>query len=158
VGAADVRARWRFYRLHRIDDQIAYFADRADRHRRSGRRWRRGRLVLTAGTVAVALASLVAPVDAAVVGLVSALLATNEAWLQFRRSEVLAAGFADARDDLLGLRDREPADEADLARALDDVERALERERWTWTAIMSVAVLTSPAPAARKSTVDGRAA
>jgi hypothetical protein len=99
-----------------------------------------------------------APVGAAVVGLVSALLATSEAWLQFRRSEVLAAGFADARDDLLALRQRQPADEEGLARAVDEVERALERERWTWTAIMSIAVLTSPLPAAGRSTVDGRAA
>jgi hypothetical protein len=158
VGAADVAGRWQFYRQHRIDDQIAYFADRAERHRRSGRRWRLIRLVLTTGTIAVAGASLVVAVDAAVVGLVSALLATSEAWLQFRRSEVLAAGFTDARDDLLALRERQPADEAELARAVDDIERALERERWTWTAIMSVTVLTSPLPAAGNSTVDSRTA
>jgi hypothetical protein len=158
IGAADVATRWRFYRRHRIDDQIAYFTDRAERHRRSGRRWRLVRLLLTAGTVAVAVASLLAPVAAALVGLVSALLATSEAWLQFRRSEVLAAGFTDARDDLLALRERQPADEDELARAVEEVERALERERWTWTAIMSIAVLTSPLPAAGRSTVDGRAA
>jgi hypothetical protein len=158
LAAADVAVRWHYYRRHRIDDQIAYFTDRAGRHSRSARRWRLGRLVLTVGTVAVAATSLVAPVDAAVVGLVSTLLATSEAWLQFRRSEVLAAGFAEARDELLRLRDREPAGEAELARAVDAVERALEQERWIWTAIMSVAVLTSRPPAPGKSTVDGPAA
>jgi hypothetical protein len=158
LGAAGATERWQFYRRHRIDDQIAYFAERTGRHRRSARRWQLVRLLLTIGTAAVAVTSLLAPVDAAVLGLVSALLATSEAWLQFKRSEVLAAGFAEARDELLRLREREPAGEAELARAVDEVERALERERWTWTAIMSVAVLTSLPSARGKSTVDGRAA
>jgi hypothetical protein len=156
ISATDVRNRWRFYRRHRMDDQIAYFADRADRHRRTARRWRLIRLVLTAGTLVVVTASLLLPVPGTVIGLVSALLATSEAWLQFRRSEVLAASFAEARDELSGLRAEEPVDEGSLARAVDAVETALDRERWTWTAIMSVTVLTSARPAGRPSAPAAR--
>jgi hypothetical protein len=157
LRTADVGTRWQFYRRNRMDDQIAYFAGRADRHRRTARRWKLVRLLLTVGTVGVAAASLLVAVPAAVIGLVAALLATSEAWLQFRRSEVLAASFADARDELRTLRERTPSDEEDLAHAVDVVELALEHERWTWTAIMSVTVLTSPGtPAGRMSTVDGR--
>jgi SLOG in TRPM, prokaryote/SMODS and SLOG-associating 2TM effector domain 1 len=143
LRTAGVEQRWQFYREHRMDDQIDYFADRADRHRRTARRWRLIRLVLTVGTLGVAAAALLLPVPGAAIGLVSALLATSEAWLQFRRSEVLAASFAEARDELRGLRAEQPAGEEALARAVDAVETALERERWTWTAIMSVTVLTS---------------
>ena len=50
--------RWAFYREHRIDGQIDYFADRAERHRRAARRWYWIRLVLTVSTVAVAAVSL----------------------------------------------------------------------------------------------------
>jgi hypothetical protein len=143
IGGTDVASRWRFYRRYRIDAQIGYFADRAARHGRLAGRWQRVRLLLTLGTLVVAAASLVVPVPAGMIGLVAALLATSEAWLQFRRSEVLARSFAEAGDELSGLREQEPADEAALTQAVDSVELVLERERWTWTAIMSVAVLTS---------------
>jgi SMODS and SLOG-associating 2TM effector domain 1/SMODS and SLOG-associating 2TM effector domain 3 len=143
ISAASVENRWQFYRQHRMDDQIGYFADRADRHRRTARRWRLIRAALTAGTVVVAAGSLLLPVPGTVIGLMSSLLATSEAWLQFRRSEVLASSFAEARDELRELRTENPAAEESLARAVDAVESALERERWTWTAIMSVTVLTS---------------
>jgi hypothetical protein len=156
ISTADAGTRWRFYRQHRIEDQIGYFTDRAERHRRRARRWYWIRLVLTAGTLAVATAALLGPVRGAVIGLVSALLACSEAWLQFRRSDVLAASFAEARDELRSLREHEPADDAALARSVDAVEFALERERWTWTAIMSLTVLTSSGrrPPAPPSTPD----
>jgi len=140
---ADVVGRWRFYVRHRIDDQIAYFTDRAQRNRRAAARWKLARLVLTVGTLAVAAASLFLPVPGAAIGLVSALLATTEAWLQFLRSDVLSVSFEDARDELRRLRARTPTDEESLAQTVNAVEGTLERERWTWTAIMSLTVLTS---------------
>jgi hypothetical protein len=145
AGPDPLADRWLRYQRDRIDAQAGYFADRAERHRRSARRWRAARLVLTVGTVLVAAASLVVAVPGTAIGLVSALLAAGEAWLQFRRSEVLATSFADAREDLLALRDRAPADEAALTATVADVERVLERERWIWTAVMSATVLTVPA-------------
>jgi hypothetical protein len=156
ISTADVEQRWQFYREHRMDDQIGYFTDRADRHRRTARRWRLIRLALTAGTVVVAAASLLFPVPGTVIGLMSSLLATSEAWLQFRRSEVLAASFAEARDELSELRAETPAEEESLARSVDAVESVLERERWTWTAIMSVTVLTSSSAGGRPSRRDAR--
>ncbi|MEN3357481.1 MAG: SLOG-associating effector domain 1 [Mycobacteriales bacterium] len=157
ISTTSIETRWQFYRQHRMDDQIGYFTDRADRHRRTARRWHLIRLALTAGTVVVAAASLLLPVPGTVIGLMSSLLATSEAWLQFRRSEVLASSFAEARDDLRELRAENPADEESLARAVDAVETALERERWTWTAIMSVTVLTSSSrPGGRLSRRDAR--
>jgi SMODS and SLOG-associating 2TM effector domain 1/SMODS and SLOG-associating 2TM effector domain 3 len=143
ISTADVPTRWAFYREHRLDDQIGYFADRAGRHRRAARRWYWIRLVLTVSTVAVAAISLAVVVPGTVIGLVSALLATSEAWLQFRRSDVLAGSFSEAGEELAALRELQPADEAALVAAVDAVELVLERERWTWTAIMSITVLTS---------------
>ena len=143
ISAADVPTRWAFYREHRIDGQLAYFADRAERHRRAARRWYWIRLVLTVSTVVVAAVSLAVAVPGTAIGLVSALLATSEAWLQFRRSDVLAGSFAEAREELALLREQQPADDAALVAAVDAVELVLERERWTWTAIMSITVLTS---------------
>jgi len=153
-GPGDVAERWHGYRLGRIDDQADYFADRAARHGRAARRWRAARLVLTTVTVGIAVTSLAVAVNGTAIGMVSAVLAAGEAWLQFRRSEVLAVSFADAREDLLALREREPADERSLARAVEEVERVLERERWTWTAIMSIGVLT--AASATASGMDGQ--
>jgi hypothetical protein len=143
ISTTDGPTRWRFYLEHRVDDQIRYFADRAERHRRTARRWRGIRLVLTVGTVIIASISLVVPALSVMIGLVSALLAASEAWLQFRRSEILRDSYAEAGEELRQLRAQEPADEAELARAVEAVELALERERWTWTAIMSVSVLAS---------------
>jgi hypothetical protein len=143
ISAADVPTRWEFYREHRVDGQLDYFADRAERHRQAARRWYWIRLVLTASTVGVAAVSLAVPVPGTAIGLVSALLATSEAWLQFRRSDVLAGSFAEAREELVALREQQPADEVALVAAVDAVELVLERERWTWTAIMSITVLTS---------------
>ena len=143
ISAADVPTRWAFYREHRIDGQLAYFADRAERHRRAARRWFWIRLVLTVSTVVVAAVSLAVAVPGTAIGLVSALLATSEAWLQFRRSDVLAGSFAEAREELAVLREQQPADDPALVAAVDAVELVLERERWTWTAIMSITVLTS---------------
>jgi hypothetical protein len=144
ISTVGVPVRWAFYREHRIDGQIDYFTGRAERHRRTARRWHRIRLLLTVATVAVAATSLAVPeVGGTVIGLTSALLATSEAWLQFRRSDVLAASFADAREELTALREQQPADEATLVAAVDAVELVLERERWTWTAIMSITVLTA---------------
>jgi hypothetical protein len=143
ISTADVPTRWAFYRRHRIDGQLDYFADRAERHRRTARRWFWIRLVLTVSTVVVAAVSITVAVPGTVIGLVSALLATSEAWLQFRRSDVLATSFAEAREELVALREQQPADEGALVAAVDAVELVLERERWTWTAIMSISVLTS---------------
>jgi hypothetical protein len=157
-GRDQVADRWARYRRDRIDAQAGYFADRAGRHRRAARRWGVARLVLTVGTVAIAAASLFVAVPGTAIGMVSALLAAGEAWLQFRRSEVLATSFTDARQELLALRERAPADESSLAGAVEDCERVLERERWTWTAIMSATVLTAPATPstsdAQSSTTD----
>jgi hypothetical protein len=94
-------------------------------------------------TVAVAAVSLAVAVPGTVIGLVSVLLATSEAWLQFRRSDVLASSFAEAREELVTLREQQPVTEGALVAAVDAVELVLERERWTWTAIMSITVLTS---------------
>lgn len=145
ISTAHVPTRWAFYREHRVDGQLDYFADRAERHRRTARRWYWIRVVLTVSTVAVAAVSLAAPgkVPGTVIGLVSALLATSEAWLQFRRSDVLASSFAEAREELVALREQQPATEGALVAAVDAVELVLERERWTWTAIMSITVLTA---------------
>jgi hypothetical protein len=143
ISTADVPTRWAFYREHRIDGQLDYFADRAERHRRTARRWYWIRVVLTVSTVAVAAVSLAVAVPGTVIGLVSALLATSEAWLQFRRSDVLASSFAEAREELVTLREQQPVTEGALVAAVDAVELVLERERWTWTAIMSITVLTS---------------
>jgi hypothetical protein len=157
-GRGRVADRWARYRRDRIDAQAGYFADRAGRHRLAARRWGVARLVLTAGTVAIAAASLFVAVPGTAIGMVAALLAASEAWLQYRRSEVLATSFSDARQELLALRERAPADESSLAGAVDDCERVLEREGWTWTAIMSATVLTAPAvmstPDTQPSTPD----
>jgi SMODS and SLOG-associating 2TM effector domain 1/SMODS and SLOG-associating 2TM effector domain 3 len=145
MRTADIPTRWQFYRQHRMDDQIGYFARRATQHRRTASRWRAVRLTLTAGTFLVAIASLLIHVSAAMIGLVSALLASSEAWLQFKRSDTLAVSYTEAHDELTVLREQEPADEQSLNDAVVAVELALAHERWTWTAIMSVSVLTSPA-------------
>jgi SMODS and SLOG-associating 2TM effector domain 1 len=142
AGAGDVAARWASYRAGRIDDQIAYYSSRAARHRRIARRWRVIQLALTLATVAVAVVVLFRSIPGAVVGLVSALLAGSEAWLQYRRSDVLAVSFAAACAELRALRDQPPADEVALTRTVAAVESVLERELWMWTAIMSVTVLT----------------
>jgi hypothetical protein len=150
ADGADLPARWQRYRQDRIDDQLGYFTDRAGRHRRTARRWRVIRLVLTAATVGVAAAALLRPVPDAIVGAVSASLASSEAWLQFRRSEVLTVSFDAAAAELRALRARAPAGEHELAATVAAVEAVLERELWMWTAIMSVTVLAS----APRSTVD----
>jgi hypothetical protein len=146
ISTTDVPTRWQFYLQHRVDDQISYFTDRAELHRRTARRWRWIRLILTIGTFIIATVSLVISVPSAMIGLVSALLASSEAWLQFRRSEILRDSYAEAGAELRQLRALEPTDETSLGLAVDAVELALERERWTWTAIMSVAVLASAGP------------
>jgi SMODS and SLOG-associating 2TM effector domain 1 len=152
MAGVDLPARWEAYRQDRIDDQLGYFTDRAGRHRRTARRWRVIRLVLTTATVGVAAAALLRPVPDAVVGAVAAAMAGSEAWLQFRRSEVLTVSFDAAAAELRALRARTPAGEHELAATVAAVEAVLERELWMWTAIMSVTVLAS---APRSSTVDG---
>ena len=145
IGAADVAERWTIYLTHRIDDQIAYFTRRAREHESASRRWVVLRLVLTAACLGIAAFALVAPesVTPGTTGVVSAVLATTEAWIQFRRSEVIATSYREAQGELLNLRVQNPTDETTLAAAVDAVELAIERERWKWVATMSVTDLAS---------------
>lgn len=144
IARLPVARRWATYRTERIDDQIAYFDRCAREHGGAAHRWLLLRHLLTVATLGIAAVALVGPDPLApgTVGAVSAVLATTEAWIQFRRSEVVADSYREAGRALAELRPLVPADEAALAAAVDAVERALERERWTWTAIMSVTVLT----------------
>jgi hypothetical protein len=145
IGALSLVDRWTIYRAHRIDHQIDYFTRRARERGAASRRWQMLRLLLTAATLGVVVVALVRPavVPVGTTGLVSALLATVEAWIQFQRSEVIAASYRGARAELAALRARVPDDEAALAVTVDAVELALDRERWIWMAIMSVAALTT---------------
>lgn len=142
VGEADLATRWAFYRRCRVDDQIAYFRRRGTLHSRVARRWRIAQTVLTVLAVP-AVAAQVAGWQSALVGLVVTLLATSEAWLQFRRSDFLAVSFAEAAAELETLRSTTPADDAELVRVVDKTERLLEQERWTWVALSSLTVLTA---------------
>jgi hypothetical protein len=53
------------------------------------------------------------------------------------------SSYRGARAELASLRARVPDDEAALAATVEAVELALDRERWIWMAIMSVAALTT---------------
>jgi hypothetical protein len=134
-----VAERWAAYREQRIDDQIDWFGRRRRAHEGAVARWRIARVVLVVGTVGVAVAVLAAPtaLPTGTSALVAAVLATAEAWIQFRRRETLTVSYAAARARLEELRTPEVVAEADLAARVAAVEHALERERWTWTAIMS---------------------
>lgn len=151
IASSGLAARWRTYRERRIDDQVAFFTRRVSEYARAARRWRLLRVVLTVATLAAATVTVVRshPISPAVTGVLSVTLATTEAWIQFRRQQVIAESYAGARAELCTLREQEPADDAGLAAVVDAVELALERERWTWSAIMAVAVLTSARTAAQ---------
>jgi hypothetical protein len=108
ISALSLLDRWTIYRAHRIDHQIEYFTRRARERGAASRRWLMLRLLLTAATVGVVVVALAWPavLPVGTTGLVSSLLATVEAWIQFRRSEVIAASYRGARAELASLTTR----------------------------------------------------
>lgn len=147
VGSAGVIARWDCYRRFRITDQIDWMTRRGREHSRAATRMRWLQNVLAAVALAAAVFQIWSVEPIPVVGLMVALLAAAEAWSQFRRSAFIAASYRATADELVRLRDLEPAGEPELAAAVGEVEHLLERELWTWVAISSAAVLTERTPA-----------
>lgn len=120
----------------RVDDQIAWYAAKAEANGRAAGRWFWLGLGFEIAAVLVAIALVVATAAPDVVGLLATLAVAVTAWNQIGRHDELAKSYALAANELALLRTRVEAatDEAAFARAVDDVEIAVSREHTMWMA------------------------
>ena len=138
LRALSLADRHRLYLRERLDDQVRWYGQTAERHARSSRRWADrgagrgscGRHVRRAHLLQRAVA------DLGLLGLFGSVAAAFAALNQLGRHGELAKAYALAYQELLTIRSIHDAvgTDEDLARMVDDGEGAVSREHTMWMA------------------------
>jgi hypothetical protein len=136
---APLGERQDIYLADRIEDQMTWYSDNAEKRRRQSNIW----LVVTisAQIVGTALAALkgFGIVDIDLLGIAAAIAAGGAAWSQTKQYQAQAASYTVASKELLLIHDdfqtqKAAADEAGWAEYVNDAETAISREHTTWRA------------------------
>ncbi|MFB9835641.1 DUF4231 domain-containing protein [Actinoallomurus acaciae] len=136
VRTLPLEERQRQYLVGRINDQRAWYADRARRNERRSAQWSVGLAALeTAGLVAAVLAA-VRLINFDLPGIFGAIAAGGVAWLQTRQHQQLASAYSVAALELADIAERAewPRTEVEWAHFVDEAEEAISREHTLWWA------------------------
>jgi conflict system pore-forming effector with SLATT domain len=136
VRTLPLEERQRQYLVGRINDQRAWYADRARRNERRSAQWSVGLAALeTAGLVAAVLAA-VQLINFDLPGIFGAIAAGGVAWLQTRQHQQLASAYSVAALELADIAERAewPRTEVEWAHFVDEAEEAISREHTLWWA------------------------
>jgi hypothetical protein len=124
------------YLSERIDDQIRWYAGRAERNRRAASRWFWLGLAAQSGAIGLTIVRIVVTSGPDFVALAAAISAMATAWTQINRNDELAKSYGVAAQELILLKgELESVDTAEeFARVVDDAESAVSREHTMWMA------------------------
>jgi hypothetical protein len=127
------------YLQHRVDNQIAWYGDKATYNHVRVRRWFLVAIAAQTFGLAVAGIKAFAGVDVDLLGIVAAVAASATAWLQTRDHQNLAESYAVTARELALVRTRADggggaASEQEWAAFVEETERAVSREHTLWLA------------------------
>lgn len=135
IRSADLDVRREVYRQDRLQDQVDWYADRANDHSRSARRWVQVAIAANVVGVVAGLARFVNAFDADLLGVAAAVAAAASAWTQMLQHRSLATSYSIAALELRLVLDREPGvDEQGWPLFVSDAEDAISREHTMWLA------------------------
>lgn len=134
VRAMPLDERLKFYRRHRLQDQIDWYRRKAKINANAESRWFVIILVVEGLAIAAAVWRMLDSHDYNPTGAVAAITACLIAWVQTKRFSDLANTYGVACRDLNGLNTRAEHvhDEAQLQAFVDEVETAVSREHRLW--------------------------
>lgn len=129
-------ARRARYLAERIDDQIRWYANRAERNRRGASRWFWLGLAAQSAAIALTIVRIVVTAGPDFVALAAAISAMSTAWTQINRNDELAKSYGVAAQELILLKGELEAaeDESAFISLVDDAEAAVSREHTMWMA------------------------
>lgn len=124
------------YLSERIDDQIRWYAGRAERNRQAASRWFWLGLGAQSGAIGLTIVRIVATTGLDFVALAAAISAMATAWTQINRNDELAKSYGVAAQELILLKgELEAVDtEEQFVQVIDDAESAVSREHTMWMA------------------------
>jgi hypothetical protein len=138
--ALPVADRRRAYQQGRLDDQVAWYSQKARLHARHATRWMG--IAITANVVGAVAGFLrtIDVVDVDLLGVAAAVAGAAVAWTNLLQHRTLANSYAVAVQDLTLIRDRADLVEDDAwPRFAGDAEDAISREHTLWLARRGVA-------------------
>jgi protein-S-isoprenylcysteine O-methyltransferase Ste14 len=138
LRASPLEIRKAVYESKRIQDQIAWYADKNEKHERQARRLT---FVVVAFEILGAIGALyfaIKPEELVgnAVGVAATAAAAVGVWLQAKQHQTLARAYAVAAQQLSSIRSmiRWPETEQDWSRFVDDAETAISKEHTLWRA------------------------
>ncbi len=123
-----------FYRTNRLADQRTWYTSEASWNSRRESRWFFTSLVLQVVAAIGALGFVLTPSALAPVGILTTAAAASQSWGNAKRHRELSQSYGMISRELAVLDDRSAAisTEKELARLVEDVERAVSREHTLW--------------------------
>lgn len=138
LRAGSLEERKQAYSVGRIEDQIQWYARKAQWNRSRARSWNYALLGIEFVGLGGALVIMVSPSNFQLdmLGLFGALAAAGASWLQTKQHANLAEAYAVAAHELSAINERIPLQrtEEDWARFVNEAEDAISREHVTWRA------------------------
>ncbi|RIK36785.1 MAG: hypothetical protein DCC58_18870 [Chloroflexi bacterium] len=129
-------ARRAFYLSERIDDQIRWYAGRAEQNRRAASRWFWLGLAAQSSAIGLTIVRIVVTSGPDIVALAAAISAMATAWTQINRNDELAKSYGVAAQELILIKgELENAEaEAEFIDIVAEAESAISREHTMWMA------------------------
>lgn len=135
VRAASFLDQREIYKVDRIENQIAWYTDKADFHHRAATRWLAvSALASATGVIAAGLRTFDV-IDIDLLGVAAACASAAIAWNQLNQNRNLVSAYRVTARELSIIRDRiDHVDEPEWARFMSDAEDAVSREHTLWLA------------------------
>lgn len=136
LRSSDFAARKQAYLAGRIDDQIGWYKNKAERNGRLANVWRGVLLLLEFGGIVGALLLLMEVTSVSVDGILASMIAASGAWLEVKQFESLSTAYALTATELqLASEDGVAVtSEQDWSGYVRSAEEAISREHTMWLA------------------------
>lgn len=148
LRAAPLEQRKAAYERGRIEDQRAWYSDKANWNRRRRVTWQITVAAFEIAGLVAAIARVADWISVNVLGLAAACAAAATAWIQARQHEQLATAYALTAQELANVKDlvrHSPEDDDETwAVFVQDAEEAISREHTMWRASRGVRLPRGP--------------
>ena len=128
------------YRKGRIEDQRAWYADKADWNRKRGEYYQVGLIVIELAAFGTALVTALQGLSVSVYSLLAALAVAGVGWLQIKQHRSMADAYAVASHELAAINSTFDSVDGEDAweEFVDQAEEAISREHRLWLASNSM--------------------
>lgn len=128
--------RYDRYKAERIEDQVSWYARKAERNKQLSRRWSRGVIAVEITAVCVGLLRIRGVIEVDLLGAFGALSAGMIAWIQAKSYTELSESYSVTSHEvgIVAQSVRSDVEEEVWAQSIHDAEAAFSREHTMWLA------------------------